>query len=151
MITRTSSRIWIVWAGGGLIANFAWEMLHMPLYGKFKGGWWGCFQASLGDVALLALLYALMACAAEDWIWFERLSRRRLLLLAMLGFLVAVVIEQRALLAGVWTYRPGMPRLPFLGIGWSPVLQMILIPLGLAGLSRSWALRGARDRGGPLA
>lgn len=135
---RPSVRIALVWAGGGLAANFAWEMLQMPLYGKFSGGWWRCFQAALGDVALLALLYGLMACAAEDWVWFGRLSRRRLLLLAGLGFLVATVVELRALLEGAWSYRAAMPRVPFLNVGWAPVLQMILIPFGLAWLSHAW-------------
>ena len=139
-----SGRIWALWAGGGWIVNFAWEMLQMPLYGKFAGGWWRCFQAALGDVVILAVLYALMACAAEDWTWFERLSPWRLFLLAALGFLIAVLIEQRALLAGTWSYQAEMPRVPFLGVAWPPVLQMILIPLGLAGLSRFWALRGGR-------
>lgn len=138
---RTSGRIWIVWAGGGLVANFAWEMLQMSLYGKFESGWWRCFQAALGDVALLAVLYGLMSCAAEDWLWFERLSRWRLLLLAALGLLVAAVVEQKALLTGAWRYRDGMLRLPVLGVGWTPVLQMILIPLGLAWLSRRWMAR----------
>jgi hypothetical protein len=146
VFTRASGRIWIVWAGGGLLANFAWEMLQMPLYGRFEGGWWRCFQAALGDVLFLAVLYALMACAAEDWSWFGQLSRWRLLLLAALGFLIAVLIEQRALLAGAWTYQAGMPQIPFLGVGWVPVVQMILIPLGLAILSRFWALRGRHVR-----
>lgn len=110
-----------------------------------RGGWWRCFQASLGDVAILAVLYGLMACAAEDWIWFERLSPWRLFLLAALGFLVAVLIEQRALSTGAWSYRPTMPRVPFLDAAWPPVLQMILIPLGLAGLSRFGVLRGGRS------
>jgi hypothetical protein len=132
-------RIGMVWVGGGLVFNFAWEMLQMPLYGKFGDGWWRCFQAALGDVALLALLYGLMACAAEGWIWFERLSRWRLLLLALVGFLVAVVVELRALLDGAWSYRAAMPRMPLLDVGWTPVLQMIVIPLGLAWLSHSWA------------
>jgi len=137
---RAAGRTCLIWAGGGLVANFAWEMLQMSLYGNFEGGWWTCFLASLGDVALLALLYGLMACAAEDWIWFVRLSRWRLLLLAVLGFLVATVIELRALLEGAWIYRAGMPRVPLLNVGLVPVLQMILIPLGLAWLSHSWAL-----------
>lgn len=137
----TWSRIGVVWVGGGLISNFAWEMLQMPLYEKFEGSWLRCFQAALGDVALLALLYGLMACAAEDWTWFERLSRWRLLLLVGLGFLVATVVELRALLDGAWSYRAAMPRIPFLDVGWAPVLQMILIPLGLAWLSRAWTRR----------
>ena len=134
----------MLWAGGGLAANFAWEMLQMPLYGKFEGGWWRCFQASLGDVVILGVLYSLMACAAEHWTWFERLSPWRLVLLSALGFLVGVLIEQRALSVGAWSYGPGMPRVPFLDVGWTPVLQMILIPLGLAGLSRLRTLTGGR-------
>ena len=148
MMSQTLFRIWAVWAGGGLVANFAWEMLQMPLYGGFRDSWWRCFVAALGDVAILALLYGLMACAAEDWRWFQRLSRWRLLLLALLGFLVALVIELRALLEGAWSYSAAMPRVPFLGVGWVPVLQMILIPLGLAWLSHSWALQG-RSRESP--
>jgi hypothetical protein len=142
---KALGRTLAVWAGGGLVANFAWEMLQMPLYGKFEGGWWRCFQAALGDAALLAVIYALMACAAEDWLWFKRMSRWRLLLLAALGFLVAVVVEQKALLSGAWRYRDEMLRLPVLDLGWSPVLQMILIPLGLAWLSRRWAVPGGSE------
>jgi hypothetical protein len=136
---KTERRIFLLWGAGGLLANFAWEMLQMPLYGKLEGGWLRCAQASLGDAVILALLYGLMACAAEDWIWFRRLSRQRLLLLAVLGLLVSTVIELRALLRGIWSYA-AMPRIPFLGVGWVPVLQMILIPLGLSWLSRSWVL-----------
>lgn len=138
-------RLWLIWAGGGLSVNFAWEMLQMPLFGKFEGGWWRCLQASFGDVVILGVLYALMACAAEDWIWFERLSPWRLALLAALGSLIAVVVEQKALAVGEWAYRPEMPRVPFLDVGWSPVLQMVVIPLGLAGLSRVWALSAGRS------
>ena len=138
MAFSTWGRIGVVWVVGGLASNFSWEMLQMPLYGKFGGGWWRCLQAALGDVALLALLYGLMACAAESWTWFERLSRWRLVLLALLGFLVAVVVELRALLEGAWSYLPAMPRMPLLSVGWTPVLQMIVIPLGLAWLSHSW-------------
>jgi hypothetical protein len=147
MTTRIYSRIWTVWIGGGLVANFVWEMLQMPLYGKLDGGWSRCFQAGLGDVAILAVLYSLMACAAEDWVWFRVLSRWHLLLLAVLGFLVAVLLEQHALLSGAWSYRSGMPRVPLLGVGWTPILQMILIPLGLAVLSRFWCLRDLRGKG----
>jgi len=150
MSGRAAARIWVLWLGGGLAANFAWEMLQMPLFARFEGGWWQCFQASLGDIGLLGALYVLMACAAEDWIWFERMSPWRVLLLTVLGLLVATVVELRALVAGAWSYRAGMPRLPFLRVGLLPALQMIVIPLGLAGMSRAWALGGARNGGRPV-
>lgn len=143
MTAQIPVRIWMVWGGGGLVANFAWEMLQMPLFERFEGGWRRCFQASLGDLLILALLYGLMACAAEDWNWFRRLSHWRLLLLALVGFLVAVAIELRALLEGAWSYSEAMPRVPLLHVGWAPILQMIVIPLGLAWLSQFWAPRHA--------
>jgi hypothetical protein len=111
----------------------------MRFYAGFGDGWWACFVAALGDAAMLALLYALMACAAERWLWFDRLSFWRTILLVSLGILVAAVVEFHALAAGKWSYDDRMPRVPFLGIGWSPVLQMTLIPLALAWASRRWA------------
>ena len=135
---KTLGKTLVVWVGCGLLANLAWEMFQMSFYEGFHGGWSQCLLASLGDVALLTCLYALMACASEDWLWFERLSRWRLLLLAVLGLLVAAVVELRALAAGAWRYDAKMPRLPWLGTGLLPTLQMILIALALAWLSRVW-------------
>lgn len=146
MISKLTGKIVAVWAGGGLAANFAWEMLQMPLYGKFQGGWWRCFQASLGDVLLLAGLYVLMACAADSWLWFRRPSPRRQIALAAAGFLIAAVVELRALAQGTWSYEPAMPLVPFLEVGWLPVLQMILIPAGLALLSRLVVANGGGGR-----
>ena len=146
MVSSPWGRVALVWGGIGLGANFVWEMLQMPLYEKLEGAWWRCFRASLGDVVLLVLLYGLMACAAEDWLWFQQLSRWRLLLLGLLGFLVATVVELRAFAEDAWSYRNAMPLIPFLNVGWIPVLQMILIPLGLAWLGHSWALQA----GSPL-
>ena len=142
--------LWLIWIGGGLLANFFWEMLQMPLYGHFEGGWRRCFLAALGDLALLAILYALMACAAERWVWFDRLYRWRLLLLAALGFLLGLTVELWALSQGRWSYQTSMPRLPLVGAGLAPVLQMTLIPLGLAWGSHLWlARRRSAGKGRP--
>jgi hypothetical protein len=74
-----------------------------------------------------------------------RLGVGRLLLLATAGFAIAVSIDLHALDGGKWGYAPEMPRVPGLGVGWSPVLQMVLIPLGLAWLSQAWARRTVRE------
>jgi hypothetical protein len=136
-----------IWAGGGLAANYAWEMLQMRLYAGFEDSAWRCFLAALGDLAILALLYALMACAAEGWLWWRRLGLPRLVLPVALGALLATVLELQALAAGKWTYGGTMPRVPFLDIGWPPLLQMTLIPLALAWLSRRWAARSGAAAG----
>jgi hypothetical protein len=127
-----------LWAGGGLAANYAWEMLQMPLYEGFEhgAGWRECFVAALGDVAILAVLYLAMAALTRSWLWFQRLGPGRAALLAAAGALAAILVELQALAAGRWSYAPAMPRLPVLNVGWVPVLQMVLIPLVLALLSR---------------
>jgi len=130
-----------IWAGGGLLANYAWEMLQMPLYtGAGQGlGWRRCLLAALGDVAILAVLYLAMAAVTRSWLWFRPLSLGRAALLVALGALAAVGVELHALAQGRWSYAPAMPRTPPLGVGWVPVLQLTLIPLALAWLSGRWA------------
>lgn len=48
--------------------------------------------------------------------------------LAIIGFIVAVVIEQHALLTGKWSYALAMPIVPILKVVLAPVLQMTLLP-----------------------
>ncbi len=47
----------------------------------------------------------------------------------VLGFFVAVVLERFALSVGIWSYGPFMPILPFLGVGLTPVLKMMILPV----------------------
>lgn len=136
LLTRTL----LLWVVVGLVLNFIWEILQRPLYaglGSLEQGTWHCFLASLGDAGLLAGLYGLLCAVTRERYWFLRLSGGRLLLLAAGGFAVAAFIELHALKSGKWRYAPEMPRVPGLGVGWSPVLQMVLIPLALAWLSKA--------------
>ena len=138
-------RTLLLWMVAGFAFNFTWEVLQLPLYigqGSFELHAWQCFVASLWDVGLLASLYAFLCLVTRERYWFLRLGSFRLLLLAAAGFVIAVLIELRALDHGKWGYTPAMPRVPGLGVGLSPVLQMVLIPLALAWLSHAWASRG---------
>lgn len=117
-------RTLLLWAVMGLAFNFTWEMLQRPLYtgqGSFEQHAGQCFVASLWDVGLLAGLYIFLCLVTRERYWFLRLSGVRLLLLAVAGFVIAVFIELRALDRGQWRYAPAMPRVPGLGVGWSPV------------------------------
>ncbi len=50
--------------------------------------------------------------------------------LAIIGLIIAIAIEQNALLAGKWNYAPSMPIIPGLKVGLIPVIQMtVLLPL----------------------
>src|SRR3989344_892529 len=49
-------------------------------------------------------------------------------LISLLGLCVAVLVEYKAMLMGLWEYAPAMPTL--FGLGISPLLQMaVLLPL----------------------
>ena len=131
-----------IWIGAGFAANYAWEMLQMPLYVGVRGAWLRCASAAVADVAVLGFLYAVMSAAAGTWLWFREAAAPRMTALAVVGSLAATAIELQALAIRKWSYDAMMPLVPFFGVGVSPVLQMLVIPLGLAWLSRK-ALRTA--------
>jgi len=54
--------------------------------------------------------------------------RKRAAMNVSLGFFVAIAIERYAVSTGMWAYGPFMPIIPILGVGLTPVLQMIIIP-----------------------
>lgn len=135
-------RLAAVWIGGGWLINLIWEVVQAPLYRDDSGstshlGF--CVQAAFVDVLLAGALFLFMAAAAQSWRWWE-VGAWRLTALAVTGFLTAVVVEQSALAVGRWTYAEGMPLVPGLGVGWSPVLQMAIVPVLLAAGSRWLAL-----------
>ena len=140
----------LVWVAGGWLANAVWEVAQFPLYAEYTGSSRHlsmCLRAAVGDVAILALLYAAMSLTARRLDWWSRFSMPRALLLAGAGFAIGALIEDRALAAGRWAYAASMPLVPGLGVGWSPVLQMIVIPIGLALLSRWWIAGSAGSTG----
>ena len=124
----------LIWIGGGWVLNFAWEMAQRPLYCGTPGlldHLLGCLMASLGDVVMLGYLFGLMAAVAGRWRWFSG-PKLRLAGLCAAGFILAIATELRALFAGRWSYTEAMPLVPGFQVGWTPVLQMMLIPLLLA-------------------
>ena len=133
----TVVRLACIWVGIGFLANYVWEMLHMPLYAGMSNGWVRCAHAAASDVAILGFLYGVVAAAAARWLWFRDAIVPRGAALATIGALTAVLIELRALAAGEWAYTEAMPLVPALGAGLSPILQMVVIPFGLAWLSRA--------------
>lgn len=125
-----------IWIGCGFAANYAWEMVHMRLFVGMRDGWLRCAFAAAADVAVLAFLYAVMAAAGGSLLWFREKPIVRAIALAAIGGLAAATIELRALAAGAWSYDSAMLLVPVLHVGLSPVLQMVMIPLGLTWLSR---------------
>ncbi len=102
-----------------LVINMIWEFAQAPLYAcfsDFRMCMWLCFRASFGDAFIVLGIYLLLR---------KNLS---LFKVAILGILIAVLIELHALEVGRWAYTETMPIIPFLKVGLTPVLQMALLP-----------------------
>lgn len=123
--------------------NYAWELAQTPLYAgvDFPGALWHCFVASLGDGVLVLLIYAAVAVAVGSLDWYARPGARAYFAMAAAGLAVAIAVEWWGLhIARRWQYSHLMPLLPA-GIGWAPVLQMVLLPPAIFAAARRLARR----------
>ena len=115
------------------VLHIVWENAQAPLflgYVSFIQHFPMCVWGTLGDVALTLIVYILVALLKNDVAWIARLNTKDIIALAVIGFVVAVGIEQRALLFGRWTYADVMPVIPYIRVGLTPILQMtFLLPL----------------------
>lgn len=113
--------------------NFIWETGQAPLYqayGGFSENWTLCAQAALGDIVMVGIIFGAMGFLFGGG-WIYRLYGKYLASLFLIGGVLAVVVEKWGLGTGRWQYD-AMPIIPFLGIGLTPVLQMLIIPLAVA-------------------
>jgi len=118
----------------GVVAAFAlnwvWENAQAVLfvgYAGFQQHLWACTTATFGDVAFVALIFAIVASAWRDRDWHRRASLGQTLVAIFIGVVIATIIEYRALSSGRWAYD-GMPLIPIIGIGLVPILQMAILP-----------------------
>ena len=129
----------------GATANFPWEMAHSLLYRDTAGLTLGehllcCGLVSLADGAGITTIFALGAAVSKEPRWTRRRSATRLGATALLGLGLAVVAEKLALHLGWWAYGPAMPRVPGTELGISPLIQFVVLPLGVLfwALPRLW-------------
>jgi hypothetical protein len=109
--------------------NWVWENAQAPLYKGYAGFAQDvqmCTVATLGDVAIVAVIWATVALSWRDSTWHRHPSFARYGA-AVVGVCMAVAIEYWALATDRWTYA-GMPLVPYTQIGLLPLVQMLLIP-----------------------
>lgn len=111
----------------GAILNFIWEYLHWPLYVCSVDRLQCAGISSVYDGLIVLGLYAGGLLLFRNRDWYHEWNAKTLSYLLLAGLAVAVLIEARALLTGRWAYTEAMPTL--FGIGVSPVLQMISLPI----------------------
>ena len=120
-----------------LLLNFPWEILQASLFAGMGEAPHAvaikaCSQATFGDAVIMLFAYWSVSVLARSRNWIRAPSGRQLSWLVAIGVVVTVVIEwlaTRGHWIGSWTYGKEMPVLPGLGIGLSPLIQWLVLPL----------------------
>lgn len=125
---RTLAAIYVI----AVVFNMVWELAQAPLYigmNDFRQSWWVCLLATLGDGLLLLLIFAVGWLVLRRRDWFVRPGVRGYALMIATGLMIAVSIELAAVnVMGRWEYTKQMPLVPGLGIGLTPIAQMLVLP-----------------------
>ncbi|MBY0473074.1 hypothetical protein K2Q00_02175 [Patescibacteria group bacterium] len=117
--------------------NLVWEYLHLPLYTGYEqlgSGWPLILWATSGDVLYTVLITTFVVlCSGEVGPWYIR----HYAALGVGGFVVALLVEYKAMALHTWAYTTAMPTLFHVGL--SPLLQLTtLVPLSVF-LAQRWA------------
>ena len=120
-----------------LLLNFPWEILQVPLFAGMASAPYaeaieGCIQATLGDLLITLLAYGAVALAAKNRLWNLAPSGRQVAAFIGIGLSITALIEWLAThgrWVKSWAYSTSMPLLPGTGIGLTPLLQWIVVPL----------------------
>lgn len=119
--------------------HFSWEMAQAKWFTTMSElpfwtatAW--CARAAGWDVAISAFAYTAAALTARSWRWMRGRSLLPFAVYLVSGLAVTVAIEWWALSSGRWRYAPAMPTV--FGVGLSPLLQWIIVPLLLIAVVR---------------
>ncbi|HBI17094.1 MAG: hypothetical protein UR60_C0021G0014 [Candidatus Moranbacteria bacterium GW2011_GWF2_34_56] len=135
----------LVYIGFAFILNFIWEVSQAGLYTPHFEGISGLFcvhlKATLGDVIILLVIYIIMSLILRDLKWINQKNKTLLISSAILGFVFAVTIEKYALLNNRWAYNELMPLIPYLDVGLSPIMQLLIIVPATIYFTRIYGLK----------
>lgn len=113
--------------------NVAWEMAQMFAYaGMSRVSFRSlgmCSAAAIGDGVFALVLYWAGVVISGDPKWVFRMTLGRMSVIVAVGFVAAVIMEKTALSGSLWQYADSMPRIPVIGVGLWPVLQLMTLPL----------------------
>ena len=130
--------------------HLVWENAQMRLFEIGNASVWTifkmCFVATVtGDMLFMLILYSTVTLIHKDFWWPADVASysdpATWLIPIIVGVLLATNFELWAVYAvHRWTYR-SMPLLPFIHVGITPVLQMVVIPIGTITVCRWLANR----------
>jgi hypothetical protein len=111
--------------------HFTWEVLQCSIFfvhGSFDATMWGMGRATLIDVCLTWIIYGTVVAISRDLNWVASgWSVWQWIGMTLSAALTGVIVEQRALESGSWSYTDWAPILPVVGVSAVPVLQLMLL------------------------
>lgn len=147
-------RPWFVPLAGYLavsaVAHLAWEAAHVRLYTLWRDGTVGEIRFAVlhctGGDAMIASAVLLLAWLVLGRPSASRAAVRRLAPLVLLLGLGYTAFSEWYNIAvrGSWAYTTAMPLIPGTGLGLTPMLQWIVVPLLALG-SLAWFATGRGD------
>jgi hypothetical protein len=150
MSTRCAASV-LAFFGGSFVMHFAWELAQMPLFKSANASTYEnvqmcLFATATGDMLFMLTLYLTAAVIHRDCCW---LTDRAVYshpatwsVLILVGMLLAVSFELWSVHAvRRWEYGSSMPLVPFIRVGVTPILQMVLIPPASIAICRFTAFR----------
>ena len=116
--------------------SFVWEMLQAPLFvGMLEMPRWSatalCLQAAAGDAVMIVIAFAVVTIGVRDRTWMLRPRFGPLGAFAFLAAAQGLALEWVSLRLERWTYGPAMPVEPIFGLGLTPILQWLILPLAV--------------------
>jgi hypothetical protein len=114
--------------------HFVWEMGQGGRFASMAPlSFWRatllCARATVGDVVITAVAFAIAAATARSFHWPTERSQSLLPVAIFIagGLAVTVAYEIHALAVGQWSYAETMPTIA--GVGVFPILQWLVIPI----------------------
>jgi hypothetical protein len=141
-------RYWVALYVVAVATNYVWEASQASLFvgmGSIQTIWWHCFVASLGDGIILWIIHLLGWCVFRQVDWFVRPDAARYGVMLGTGLVIAIAIEWVAIhWLHRWAYTGQMPLVPVLGIGITPVIQMMVLPPLIFLIVGRWTISAGR-------
>lgn len=123
---------YIAWVG---MLNFGWEILQLPLYTLLYESppteiAFAVVHCTLGDVLIASLSFFAAMALSSGKTWPQERYWRVALLAVIFGVCYTAFSEwNNTVVTRAWAYSSWMPTL--WGIGLSPILQWLLIPMSV--------------------
>jgi hypothetical protein len=131
----------VLWSALAFLLNLAWELAQVRLYALWDttsglGIASALLHCSLGDMLIALAMYAIAAVALRRWDWpaSRPWTGGAIVVVGATAF-TAWSEWYNVYRAGNWGYAAGMPLI--FGIGVSPLLQWIIVPVAIVGVFRA--------------